>query len=74
MPATLTVHIQEAKGLPVMDTGSNSTDAYVELRLGKKYFKKTTTAMHTLDPVWDEVLCITLGQINYPIPLTPLRC
>lgn len=55
MPATLTVHILEAKGLPVMDTGSNSTDAYVEVRLGRKYFKKSTTAMQTLNPVWDEV-------------------
>jgi hypothetical protein len=59
MPATLTVHILEAKGLPVMDTGSNSTDAYVEVRLSKKYFKKSATAMRSLNPVWDEVRAAT---------------
>ena len=42
-----------------MDTGSNSTDAYVEVRLGRKYFKKSTTAMQTLNPVWDEVRAAT---------------
>ena len=78
MPAKLTVHVLEARGLPVMDTGSNSTDAYVEVRLSKKYFKKTATAMHTLNPVWDEVsspqLQASIKRVRAPTPppLSPL--
>lgn len=52
MSTVLKVHVVGAKGLPIMDSRTDSTDAYVILQVGK-YHRKGPVAHQTLDPVWN---------------------
>ncbi|GAU98916.1 hypothetical protein RvY_09991-2 [Ramazzottius varieornatus] len=52
MPATVKVKICEARNLPIMDRGGETTDAFVEVRLANNVFK-TEVCRRTLDPKWD---------------------
>ena len=53
MPGTLTVTILGARSLPIMDKGAETTDAFVEVRLGQT-IQKTAVAPKSLDPRWDD--------------------
>eukprot|EP00759_Apiculatamorpha_spiralis_P029377 PhF_6_TR31531/c0_g2_i1/m.46485 len=50
--ATLKIGVEEARGLPVMDTLSNSTDAYVEVKHNTDV-KKTPIVRKSLNPKWN---------------------
>lgn len=52
MPGILKVRIIAARDLPVMDTGSQLTDAYAEVRLEEDTFR-TPVCFKTLNPTWN---------------------
>jgi len=52
MPCRLRVKINSAKGLPVMDKASESTDAYVEVKFAQLTPFKTKICPKTLNPEW----------------------
>ena len=53
MPSTLKIRINRARGLPVMDKSTKSTDAFVEVRLGSNIKRQTEVKKKTLNPIWD---------------------
>lgn len=54
MPCILKIRIVAARGLPIMDRGSGSTDAYVEVIFGDQDVVRTQICKGTLNPVWNE--------------------
>ena len=52
MPGKVKVKILAGRNLPVMDRSSNTTDAYVELKLGN-CTQKTDVFRKSLNPIWD---------------------
>uniref|UniRef100_A0A0V0G8K4 Protein kinase c conserved region 2 n=1 Tax=Triatoma dimidiata TaxID=72491 RepID=A0A0V0G8K4_TRIDM len=52
MPGKLKVKIIAGRNLPVMDRGSDTTDAFVEIKLGTTTFK-TDVCRKTLNPQWN---------------------
>eukprot|EP00045_Choanoeca_perplexa_P013967 m.161060 g.161060 ORF g.161060 m.161060 type:complete len:1008 (+) comp16517_c0_seq2:108-3131(+) len=52
MPATIKVRIGQARDLPVMDSNSQLTDAYVEIKLNQKS-EKTPIIKKSLNPQFD---------------------
>lgn len=52
MPGKVKVKILQGRNLPVMDRGSLTTDAFVEVKLGNTCFK-TEVAKKTLNPQWN---------------------
>lgn len=52
MPGKVKVKILAGRNLPVMDRGSLTTDAYVEVKLGN-VCHKTEVARKTLNPQWN---------------------
>eukprot|EP01147_Barroeca_monosierra_P000567 gene567-3884_t len=53
MPGIVKVHVHEARDLPVMDSSTQLTDAYVEMKFNNKTMR-TQTAKKTLNPMWNE--------------------
>eukprot|EP00049_Salpingoeca_infusionum_P011003 m.190033 g.190033 ORF g.190033 m.190033 type:complete len:525 (+) comp14807_c0_seq1:153-1727(+) len=53
MPAVVVVRALRARGLPVMDSMTQSADPYVHVRLAQHSFR-TRIQRKTLEPVWDE--------------------
>lgn len=53
MPGKLRVRILSARNLPVMDRGSESSDAFVEVRFGNNHHDKTHVCRRSLDPEWN---------------------
>ncbi|KAK5639386.1 hypothetical protein RI129_011878 [Pyrocoelia pectoralis] len=52
MPAKVKVKIIAGKNLPVMDRSSDTTDAYVEIKLGGTTYK-TEVCRKSLNPLWN---------------------
>jgi len=52
MSTVLKVHIVGAKKLPVMDSRTGTTDAYVVLQVGR-FSRKSPIANQTLSPLWN---------------------
>uniref|UniRef100_T1HPR1 C2 domain-containing protein n=1 Tax=Rhodnius prolixus TaxID=13249 RepID=T1HPR1_RHOPR len=52
MPGKLKVKIIAGRNLPVMDRGSDTTDAFVEIKLGTTTYK-TDVCRKTLNPQWN---------------------
>lgn len=52
MPGKVKVKIISGKNLPVMDRSSDTTDAYVEIKLGNTTYK-TEVCRRTLHPQWN---------------------
>ncbi|KAL1492735.1 hypothetical protein ABEB36_010944 [Hypothenemus hampei] len=52
MPGKVKVKILSGKNLPVMDRSSDTTDAYVEIKLGNTTYK-TDVCRRTLNPQWN---------------------
>uniref|UniRef100_A0A6P7GC02 C2 domain-containing protein 5 n=1 Tax=Diabrotica virgifera virgifera TaxID=50390 RepID=A0A6P7GC02_DIAVI len=52
MPGKVKVKISSGKNLPVMDRSSDTTDAYVEIKLGSTTFK-TDVCRKSLHPQWN---------------------
>eukprot|EP01134_Creolimax_fragrantissima_P003295 CFRG3295T1 len=61
MPGFLKVRVVGARDLPVMDSRSDLTDAYVEVKLGDESFK-TGVGRRTLSPVWNTDFRFELGD------------
>ncbi|XP_065179725.1 C2 domain-containing protein 5-like [Sycon ciliatum] len=56
MPCTVIIRVPEARNLPVMDRQSESTDAFVEVRLGKdENLRRSEVCRHSLNPVWESL-------------------
>ncbi|KAJ3338534.1 hypothetical protein HDU83_008153 [Entophlyctis luteolus] len=53
-PCVLKVRIVRARSLPVMDRGTELTDAYVECRFADYDSVRTKTCRRTLNPEWNE--------------------
>ena len=53
MPGKIRVKIISARNLPIMDRGSDSTDAFVEVRFGENLYEKTEVYKKSLDPEWN---------------------
>lgn len=54
MPCILKVHVEAARGLPVIDRTSELADAYVEIRFGDQEVQRTSVCRKTLNPIWRE--------------------
>lgn len=52
MPGKVGVKIKAGRNLPVMDRGSDTTDAYVEIKLGN-VTHKTDVCRKSLNPQWN---------------------
>lgn len=52
MPGKVKVKILSGRNLPVMDRSSDTTDAYVEIKLGNTTYK-TDVCRKTLNPQWN---------------------
>lgn len=52
MPGKVKVKIMSGRNLPVMDRSSDTTDAYVEIKLGSTTFK-TDVCRKSLNPNWN---------------------
>lgn len=52
MPGKVKVKVISGRNLPVMDRSSDTTDAYVELKLGSTTFK-TDVCRKSLNPHWN---------------------
>lgn len=52
MPGKVKVKIISGKNLPVMDRSSDTTDAYVEIKLGSTTYK-TDVCRKSLHPQWN---------------------
>ena len=52
MPGKVKVKIVAGRNLPVMDRSSDTTDAYVELKLGNTTYK-TDVCRKSLNPQWN---------------------
>ncbi|GLG96185.1 Uncharacterized protein GBIM_03015, partial [Gryllus bimaculatus] len=52
MPGKVKVKILAGRNLPVMDRSSDTTDAYVEIKMGNTTYK-TDVFRKSLNPVWD---------------------
>uniref|UniRef100_A0A8D8AJQ6 C2 domain-containing protein 5 n=1 Tax=Culex pipiens TaxID=7175 RepID=A0A8D8AJQ6_CULPI len=53
MPGKVKVKILAGRNLPVMDRGSDTTDAYVEIKLGNLGTFKTDVYRKSLNPIWN---------------------
>lgn len=53
MPGKVKVKILAGRNLPVMDRGSDTTDAYVEIKLGNLGTFKTEVYRKSLNPIWN---------------------
>lgn len=70
MPGKVKVKIVAGRNLPVMDRSSDTTDAYVEIKLGNITFK-TDVCRKSLNPQWNSewyrfevcYFCTTLNLI-----------
>eukprot|EP01105_Mastigella_eilhardi_P017862 TRINITY_DN4116_c0_g1_i2.p1 TRINITY_DN4116_c0_g1~~TRINITY_DN4116_c0_g1_i2.p1 ORF type:complete len:696 (-),score=189.71 TRINITY_DN4116_c0_g1_i2:202-2151(-) len=62
-PVTLSVHVVEARDLPVMDMVSALADAYVEVKFGEAS-QKTPTTKNTLNPVWRSKFQLALPKVH----------
>lgn len=56
MPCRLRVKVREARGLPVMDKASESTDAYVEVKFASLPPQRTRMCPKSLNPDWSQIL------------------
>jgi len=54
MPCKIKIRVISARDLPVMDTTSQLTDAFLEIRFGEREPLRTSIKWKTLDPVWNE--------------------
>lgn len=52
MPGKVKVKILAGRNLPVMDRSSDTTDAYVEIKLGNTTYK-TDVCRKSLNPQWN---------------------
>lgn len=52
MPGKVKVKITSGRNLPVMDRSSDTTDAYVEIKLGSTTYK-TDVCRKSLHPKWN---------------------
>lgn len=52
MPGKLAVKVKAGRNLPVMDKSSDTTDAYVEIKLGSVIYK-TDVCRKSLHPQWN---------------------
>lgn len=52
MPGKVKVKIMSGRNLPVMDRSSDTTDAYVEIKLGNTTYK-TDVCRKSLHPTWN---------------------
>jgi hypothetical protein len=52
MPGKVKVKIVAGRNLPIMDRSSDTTDAYVEIKLGNTTFK-TDVCRKSLNPQWN---------------------
>lgn len=53
MPSLVRIKVERAMDLPIMDSGDNSTDAFVLVRLNN-LSQQTCTYRKSLNPVWNE--------------------
>src|SRR3989338_1895187 len=54
MPVKLIIKINKARDMPVMDSRSNSTDAYVEVKVAEQAVRSTKIVRKSLNPLWDK--------------------
>lgn len=59
MPSTIKVRVVKAQDLPVMDSSSKLSDAFVQVKFCSHSFQ-TSVARKTLNPFWDESTRITV--------------
>lgn len=52
MPGIVKVKVLEGRNLPVMDKSADTTDAYVEIKLGNITYK-TDVCRKSLNPQWN---------------------
>lgn len=78
MPGKVKVKILAGRNLPVMDRSSDTTDAYVEVKLGNTTYK-TDVCRKSLNPQWNSewyryevsrriLFCFSINLLN-EIPL-----
>jgi Ca2+-dependent lipid-binding protein len=53
MPGIVRGRVVGARGLPVMDSSTHSTDAYCDVRLGKLDTTRSPTVRKSLSPEWN---------------------
>eukprot|EP01061_Rhynchopus_euleeides_P004398 TRINITY_DN1364_c0_g1_i2.p1 TRINITY_DN1364_c0_g1~~TRINITY_DN1364_c0_g1_i2.p1 ORF type:complete len:1245 (+),score=525.43 TRINITY_DN1364_c0_g1_i2:122-3856(+) len=61
--ATLKIHIIAARDLPIMDSQSHLTDAYILVK-HKDESRKTEVRKRTLNPKWNEVLSFDIADME----------
>jgi len=69
MPGKVKVRVLAGRNLPVMDRSSDTTDAYVEVKLGSTTYK-TDVCRKSLNPQWNSdwykfEVSLLLCVINY---------
>lgn len=62
MPGKVGVKIKAGRNLPVMDKSSDTTDAYVEIKLGN-VTHKTDVCRKSLNPVWNSEWYVKSGHV-----------
>uniref|UniRef100_A0A1Q3G2Q2 Putative ca2+-dependent phospholipid-binding protein n=1 Tax=Culex tarsalis TaxID=7177 RepID=A0A1Q3G2Q2_CULTA len=53
MPGKVKVKVLSGRNLPIMDRSSETTDAYVEIKLGNSVVFKTDVCRKSLHPIWN---------------------
>jgi len=67
MPGKVKVRVVAGRNLPVMDRSSDTTDAYVEVKLGSTTYK-TDVCRKSLNPQWNSEWYKFEVSIIYNIP------
>lgn len=61
MPSTIKVRVVKARDLPVMDSSSKLSDAFVQMKFCSHSFQ-TSVARKTLNPVWNQSKGVALER------------
>ncbi len=64
MPAAIKLRIVSARDLPVMDSPTDSTDAYVEVCFADTPHLRTRVQQRTLNPTWHQEFRIEVADFR----------
>lgn len=73
MPGKVGVKIKAARNLPVMDKSSETTDAFVEIKLANKEHK-TEVFRKSLNPTWNTDWYVPTPPALYPASFIIFGC
>eukprot|EP01080_Neovahlkampfia_damariscottae_P012301 gene12301-5884_t len=65
MVAIIKIKVVSARNLPIMDLSQDTTDAYVEINFGDKYFASTNIVHKSLSPTWNHSSRFEIQDISY---------